>query len=224
MQMNPHARMVNPDMSLVERYTIGQISNATKNEIERQSREVLRTINPLLYHICRVRLVCNPRRNFITFYIDSDYETLVHHVQTNNVYYCFMVSSKLEPFIIITAVCPHQGKLVRLTQSQIVDLMGAIDSFKKKYSVVRESYHYTSLSERTEDSAFNAGNNAVRSHSQHFHLKMRIATRMLIDLFPAARLVDIELLKARLEPVQHFFSRECVSYEDVHTLMKKDAV
>lgn len=220
MQARALNRMVNPDMSLVTRYSTGKIDNMTRKEIERQSLEVLRSIDPLMYHICRTRLVCNPKRNFITFYIDNEYDTLVYHVVINKMYYCFFVSSKPEPFIIITVVCPDEGRLLRLTRSQSDNLTIAIDGFKKKYSVVRETYHYTSLKERNIDTAL--FDTLTKAHSGHFHLKMRIATRMMIDLFPAMRLLDINLLKTRLEPVQHFFSRDCVSYADVCSMIAND--
>ena len=112
----------------------------------------------------------------------AEFATLLFHHFLHGVFYCFFLSDKLEPFVIITAVHPVEGKLHRLTHAQVDDLQAALRAFKDRHGVHDETYHYTSLAERDEAEVFSraggAAAKASKAHSAHFHLKMRIATAM----------------------------------------------
>jgi hypothetical protein len=148
---------------------------------------------------------------------------MIYHKSLNGVYYCFFISAKIEPFVIITAVCPLVGKLARLTEQQLVDLSSVLNDFKIKYGIVNETYHYTNLTERNAD-VDHSGRSDTKAHSAHFHLKMRIATKMMSDMFPVLRMINLPLLKEKLEPVQYCFSRVCGTYETIYQEMLKDTV
>jgi hypothetical protein len=109
---------------------------------------------------------------------------MFHHL-LHGVFYCFFLSDKLEPFVIVTAVDPAAGKLHRLTHAQVDDLQAALRAYKDRYGVSDESYHYTALAERDDTEAFSRAGGAAaanKAHSAHFHLKMRIATSMCVQL------------------------------------------
>ncbi len=117
----------------------------------------------------------------------------------DNLRFCFLVSDKLEPYMIIVALSPAHGKLLRLTKRQIDDCYTAIVAFKQRFGVDNESYHYTPCAEREQaDAAVAAGmSREAKAHSTHWHLKMRIATGMYKQQFPILQLLDFDHLRAR---------------------------
>jgi len=196
-------------------------------QIEEDAKLALSRLDPLLYHTMAVKIVTNPRRNFINIRVKDDYVGLLFHRQMQGIFYCFFLSDKLEPFIIITAVHPVDGKLVTLNSCQVADLREAIKAFKAKYGISEETYHYTGLGERQATDEFSraghcGGNN--RSHSSHFHLKMRIATGMYKQRFPVLNLFDFDMLRQMVEPVGYNYNRETVSFEKVMRQIQEDAV
>lgn len=116
---------------------------------------------------------------------------------SDGVRYCFLLSDKLEPFIIIVAVSPQYGKLRRLQPHHIEDLHTAIVAFKDRYGVLnvghfevwkatlvyflfllaelpfffssrpKESYHYTPLDDREEADSLAASGQLSYSSKAH---------------------------------------------------------
>eukprot|EP00041_Stephanoeca_diplocostata_P027328 m.750340 g.750340 ORF g.750340 m.750340 type:complete len:109 (-) comp23157_c0_seq7:395-721(-) len=94
-----------------------------------------------------------------------------------------------------------------------------------RFGVVGESYHYTSLAERDGTDSFVARGGASRqqkSHSSHFHLKMRIASGMLLQRLPVHALLDLDVLRQKVEPVKYNYTRDTVPWDEVKALMEKD--
>mmetsp|Transcript_8010 Transcript_8010/g.20576 ORF Transcript_8010/g.20576 Transcript_8010/m.20576 type:complete len:233 (+) Transcript_8010:862-1560(+) len=219
---------VNDDVSLHPSLVNERLDQQTIRRIEADAKNALAKIDPLLRHVMAIKVVVNSRRNFINVRVKDDYVGLLYHQHINDVFYCFFISDKLEPFIIITAVDPQSwsGKLHRLSYSQVNDLKTAIVAFKQKYGISEESYHYTGMQERAGTDDFSrAGGcaNMNRSHSSHFHLKMRIATGMYMQRFPVLSLFDFHKVRQVVEPVRYNYSRDTVPFSDVMQQIMADA-
>jgi hypothetical protein len=217
------------DVSLHPSLVKTPLSVQTIRRIEADAKNALAKVDPLLRHIMAIKVVVNPRRNFLNIRVKDDYVGLLFHKNTNGVFYCFLISDKLEPFIIITAVDPESwgGKLHNLTLAQVKDLKDAISSFKAKYGISEETYHYTGMGERNATDEFHRGGGCAsnsRSHSSHFHLKMRIATGMYKARFPVLNLFDFEKLRTVAEPVRYNYSRDTVSLEAVMKQIEAEIV
>lgn len=196
-----------------------------QSRIEEDAKIALSLIDPLLYHTMAIKVVKNPRRNFINVRVKDDYVGLLFHKQIEGIFYCFFISDKLEPFIIITAVHPEIGKLPTLTNGQVTHLREAIIAFKDKYGIAQETYHYTGLGERKATDEFSRAGHCSgrnRSHSSHFHVKMRIATEMYKQRFPVLNLFDFDVLRQRVEPVGYNYTRETVSFDTVMMQIRQD--
>lgn len=151
---------------------------------------------------------------------------LFHH-QQQGVFFCFFLSDKLEPFIIVTALHPTHGKLGRLTAAHVEGLRVALHAFKERHGIHDETYHYTPLTEREQTEAFHRGGGAAahnKAHSAHFHLKMRVATAMYRLRFPVLGLFDFDRLRAACEPVRYNYARETVPLARVMAAIEADAL
>lgn len=204
--------------------------NLTPNQqytIKNQALQRLGEQDPMLRHIMEIKVVTNQRRNFINISIRKDYLPLIHMERIDSVYYCFFMSDKLEPFIIVTAVHPEFGKLERLTRKHVDDLSSAVHTFKTRFGIKDETYHYTGLDERMETEEFVSGGGTSRenkAHSAHFHLKIRIATAMYLDRLLVCRMFDFNRIRNTIEPVRYNYNRTCASWQEVHQAMIADAV
>ena len=136
------------------------------------------------------------------------------------------MSDKLEPFIIICVISPLHGRLHRLTLSQIAYLKEVIMEFKAKFGINNETYHYTPLEEREETDRFVYSGGATsksKSHSSHFHLKMRISSAMYKDVVKILHFIDLNRARYEIEPVGHSFTRATNTYRETMMLITKDA-
>mmetsp|Transcript_45404 Transcript_45404/g.120792 ORF Transcript_45404/g.120792 Transcript_45404/m.120792 type:complete len:246 (+) Transcript_45404:60-797(+) len=209
------------------RQTPNQLDRAAEEQIKREALQVLGALDPILQHIMDIKLVRNERRNLINVRIKSDYTTLLFQHQEQGVHNCFFLSDKLEPFITITVVHPARGKLNRLTSLQLDGLNSAVRRFKDKYGITGDTYHYTTLGERGKTDELSSSGQvrgASRSHSSHFHLKMRVATDMYKDRFPVLQLINLDALRVKADPVRYQFSRDTKTWEEVWPLMQQDVV
>lgn len=217
------------DLQLDATVASGRLSEAQRQQIVRDAREQLRALDPMLAVTMETKIVCNPRRNMLNLRVRSDYATLLWHHRSRSgdgTLYLFLLSDKLEPFIIITVVHPERGKLQRLTLAQVRELQEALDGFKAKYRISGESYHYTSLGERQSTDAHAAAGGvalASKSHSGHFHLKMRIATQMYKECFPVLQILDFDRLRRQAEPVAYAYTRTTSSLADTISAIEADA-
>lgn len=202
-----------------------KLTQQEKEIIERDTRDRLKQIDPILDQILDVKIVTNQRKNFINLRVRQDYATLLFHHKAGDIYFCFFLSDKLEPFIIITAVHPIYGKLGQITRTHFEELKAAIHLFKQKYGIEGESYHYTPMDERKETDNFVASGGtsmSSKSHSSHWHLKMRIGTNMYKDRFPILQLFNFDSLRTKLEPVEYNYKRETCSHEKMLQEVEKD--
>ena len=146
--------------------------------------------------------------------------------EINSVIYEFHLSDKFEPYCIVIAIDRDEGKLIVLSKNHIVDLEQALVTFKKKYGIANESYHYTPWSERKATDDFVRGGGAAmksKAHSTDFHLKMRIGSRMYRGKFAIFGSFDFERIKQRVEPVMYNCSRECMPWQEIKAVLIKEA-
>lgn len=207
--------------------------------VRRQALARLEAVNPLLPFALEVKVVCNPRRNFINLVVRREYVTLCFHTvdrETATVF-CYFVSDKLEPFVIVTALPAHgaaaaregrDGRLARLTVAQTHALARSVADFRRRFHLEGESYHYTGFSERREDSAFARSSGALgmgcKAHSSNWHLKIRVPTSMCAAYLNIWKLLNISDLRATVEPVKYNFTRETLPWKTVFDQLLLDAV
>lgn len=217
--------LVTEEMELAPEYRTGHLDEGTIRAIQAQARERLGEKNGILKHSLDVKVVCNPRRNFLNITVRSDYITMCHYDFIDGTYYCYFLSMKLEPFVIVTAVDPVRGKLVDLTRKQAEDMNRSRQRFLQKYGITGESYHYTGSKERAEDDKFSKAEGNLReckAHSLNWHLKIRVATSMFSYVLPVFQLIDLQRVKDTVEPVKYNFTRETLPWEEVWTQILAD--
>ena len=163
---------------------------------ERQVREVeagvlsaLGALDPLLAHIVAVKLVRNERRNFVNIRIRKPLVPLVH-AQTlpSGTRYFFCVSLYLEPFVTVTAIHPERGPRETWGAVDRSELEAAVEGFKRKHGVHRETYRYDDG--RGEADELRQVLQAMeRRQGAPFSLAIRVATQMFTALMPMVRLL-----------------------------------
>ena len=82
--------------------------------VKEQTIERLRAIQPLLSEIMDVKLVVQPRKNMLNIRVKPEYVTLMWHKELDGVRYCFFMSDKLEPYIIVTALSASGSRCIAL--------------------------------------------------------------------------------------------------------------
>lgn len=188
-------------------------------QIKAQIKAILLRRRPVLAGMTEVKIVSNERKNLINLRVLPMYQTLLHFECIDQDYYCFFLSDKFEPFMIITIVDGTTGeRRVAITEKHVRTLLVVIRRFKDKYGITGESYHYTGLEERL-DTAGNGVANSMKSHSKNFHLKMRISKGMLQHHMPINRLLEVDRLCVELEPVQYAFTRQTFPLEALQKIL-----
>jgi hypothetical protein len=148
---------------------------------------------------------------------------MVHHERAGStargaVMFCFMASNQMEPIVVVVVVDPELGRLVDITEAQLLQLEVALDQFRKRFQLEGETYAYTGAAERLRGSL----------HSQHFHLKIRIPTEMYLQIFPAMRVLApkrhvLEPWKRLWEPLAYKFERQPTApWPSVRLLVRAD--
>ena len=152
--------LVNPNIELIpELAHVERLDDVTIENIKQDALKRLNDVNPLLPFALEVKVVCNPRRNFINLVVRREYVTLCHYTvhKDLDVIFCYFISDKLEPFVIVTALPAHgspdavrgrDGRLARLTVSQTKALDNSLQNFRARFGLKGESYHYTGYEER----------------------------------------------------------------------------
>lgn len=217
--------LVTEDVKIIPELLTADLSYAQQNVIKQQTLERISRTDPILRVILEVKIAKNQRRNFINVRVRNDFVTLCYHEVLNGMFYCYTMSDKLEPFVIVTVVDPLLGKLEKLSRQQLADLEMSLERFRRKFGVQNEKYHYTPLKERRETDKFVASggtSSANKAHSSHWHLKIRVATAMCCHLLPIMNTFNLRLLSQTADPVIYNYSRECVGWESVRTAMEAE--
>lgn len=218
---------VTEQLSLAPGLLTAKLTLDEQETIKAHALERAAAIDPMLRHVLEVKVVVNQRRNFINMIVRKDYISLLHLEVFDGQHYCFFMSDKLEPFVIITVVDPVRGKLHRLTQTQVGHLDRAVANFRQRFGVTGETYHYTGLEERNDTETFVRGggaNRANKAHSAHFHLKMRIGTAMMTRYLPVLGMFDFGRVREQVEPVRYNYSRQTASWGETLDAIKRDSL
>ena len=218
--------LVNDNLELIPSCKTGKLNNSVRKIIKNQALEKLGKRDPFLRHIMDIKVVCNERRNFVNVIVRREYTTLCHKDTLGKLQFCYMYSDKLEPYVIVVVLHPQYGRLKQLSTLQIDDLEKSLSSFRHKFGLQDEKYHYTCLSERKNTDKFVGGsgcNSSSKAHSSHFHLKILIPSAMYNRNFQVCELFNLGTLVSTIEPIKYNFSRECTNYDDTIKLLRGDA-
>eukprot|EP00211_Chloroparvula_japonica_P016445 CAMPEP_0119120052 /NCGR_PEP_ID=MMETSP1310-20130426/1272_1 /TAXON_ID=464262 /ORGANISM="Genus nov. species nov., Strain RCC2339" /LENGTH=215 /DNA_ID=CAMNT_0007109515 /DNA_START=103 /DNA_END=750 /DNA_ORIENTATION=+ len=192
--------------------------------IKNEAKAVLFTINPLLSHISEIKVVCNPRRNFLNMIVKQDFQDMIYKQSDGDGNHCcFFLSNKFEPFVIVIILNDREGRLTYLNSQTVELLKEAILKFKAHFQIQSEGYYYTQTAERhREAKGFNASN---RSHSHDFHLKIRIATQMLVDHMKIYDVINLPEHRNTVEIFRYQFNnRKLDTYEEVMKKIDEDFI
>jgi hypothetical protein len=185
------ACVVGPNVQLAERLrtTPEPLSELQIQDVERCALAALGELDPLLRHIVTVKLVRNERRNFVNIRIRKPYVPLVH-AQTlgSGTRYFFFLSVHLEPFVNVVAIHPERGPRGTWGAIDAAELRQAIDSFKARHGVHRESYRYDDAKPQADELGA-VLQTMARRPAAPFTLAIRIATQMFTALAPTLRLL-----------------------------------
>lgn len=150
-------------------------------------------------------------------------------------------TDKAEPYAVATVFDDARGALLeRLGRAHIADVAAALAAFAQHVARVahcREGedgevltgYTYTALAERRRAGACQRDEgscSAVRAHSAAFHVKARIADRVLaraVPLFRYAPGMDPAALQEQFEPVRYSFGRRLRSWDDIRRALEREA-
>lgn len=223
----PRLDLVTEDIELAPELRTGRLDVGKIRAIQEQARERLGERDGILKHALDVKVVCNPRRNFLNITVRNDYITMCHHDLIDGTYFCYFLSMKLEPFVIVTAVDPERGKLIDLTRKQAEDMNKSRINFLRRYGITGETYHYTGSKERTDDNEFSKAEGNLKeckAHSLNWHLKIRVATDMFSYMLPVFQLINIHKIKDTIEPVKYNFTRETLPWDVVWKQILDDCI
>eukprot|EP01126_Amoeba_proteus_P006777 TRINITY_DN12381_c0_g1_i1.p3 TRINITY_DN12381_c0_g1~~TRINITY_DN12381_c0_g1_i1.p3 ORF type:complete len:152 (+),score=22.40 TRINITY_DN12381_c0_g1_i1:671-1126(+) len=67
----PKYRYINPDLSLQERWQTGYIGPQEESALQKECMNLLTQKNPLFKHMVNIKLVKNPRRNFVNLRLNQ---------------------------------------------------------------------------------------------------------------------------------------------------------
>ena len=198
-------------------------NKALQDQIKQECWDALRRKNPLLAYITEIKVVCNPRRNFINMIVKQDFQDMIFH-KTDPVHgnhCCFFMSNKFEPFVIVIVLNDFQGRLTYLDEHSVKLLEHSIADFKHNFQIQNEKYYYTATEERHQEAAGFAPAN--RSHSKDFHLKIRINSQMLCDKMRIYQIINLPQLRNNLEVLRYQFDdRKLDSYDDCILKIRND--
>ena len=218
-------RYITPELELNQIYKTKDLRSDRnlQDQITQECYRALREKNPLLATITNIKIVCNPRKNFINMIVKQDYQDMVFHKsdQTKENHCCFFLSNKFEPYVIVIILNNSLGRLTYLDQNCFQLLQSAIHEFKHHHQLSGEGYYYTATKERhNEAKGFQAKN---RSHSHDFHMKIRISTQMLVDKMAIYQIVNLQSIRRELEVLRYQFEgRELLSYDAVMKIIQND--
>ena len=218
-------RYINTDLSLKQEWAENkQLRNDkhTQNLIRDESLIALKLHNPILPFITNIKIVCNPRRNFINMIVKQEYQDMVFLKSAHGMHCCFFMSNKFEPFVIVILLSEQLGRrMVYLDKAAMGLLEGAVAEFKERYQIQNEGYYYTQTNVRhAEAQGFNSQN---RSHGHDFHMKIRISSHMLIDKMPIYKVVNLNRIRSELEVLRYQFeNRQLDDWNTVKFKIKED--
>jgi hypothetical protein len=227
----PVTQYVSQQLQFLPPYDTCALSPAARRCASEQARAIVRAEDPLLEQLMQVRAITTRRQtdgvtvleNHVNMRFSQDYCTMVHHERAvlparGAVMFCFMASNQLEPIVVVVVVHPELGRLVDISEAQLLQLEVALDQFRKRFQLEGETYAYTGVDERLRGSL----------HSQHFHLKIRIPTEMYLQIFPAMRVLApkrhmLEPCKRLWEPLAYKFERQPTApWPAVRRLLRAD--
>ncbi len=164
-----------------------------------EARTHLGTVDPLLPHLCVVKVVRNERRCFINIRVKREYLRLIFHQRHGDVFYCFFPDDTLDPFVKIIALHKHEGELRPLSPAHDAPLQTSIAAFKAFHQIVNESYcfqdplsHQRILAPTLAETL-----GVARARPPHqYNLSMRIATAMYRHKMPITLPLDLGAAQA----------------------------
>jgi hypothetical protein len=219
-------RYINADLSLRQEWVNADIkfNRPVQDDIRAECLDALGQRNSLLRFVTNIKIVCNPRKNCVNMIVKQDYQDMIFHRsdRANGNHCCVFLSNKFEPFVIIVILSEAEGgRVTFLDQSMFELLKETVRDFKQRFGIVQEGYYYTPTAERHREASGYAREN--RSHSHNFHIKLRIASRMLMEHFQIYDVLGLDSLRGSIEVLRYQFEdRVLQSFEQVMSQVQSD--
>lgn len=208
--------MVSRALVLLKPHDTQELSNAARQRAATEARAVVRQVDKVLEKMLDVRIITTQRegslQNHVNLRVASEFSCMVHHERAtirdndviNDIMFCFMASSELEPVVVVVLLHSDHGRMVELAQAHFDLLEIALQQFRVRFGLQGETYSYTPLQARSTCSW----------HSRHFHLKIRVPTEMYLQVFPAMQVLGsnhvckrsvLDTYKELWEPLRYKF-------------------
>jgi hypothetical protein len=143
----PVTQYVSQQLQFLPPYNTCALSPAARRCASEQARAIVRAEDPLLEQLMQVRAITTRRQtdgvtvlqNHVNMRFSQDYCTMVHHERVvlparGAVMFCFMASNQLEQIVVVVIVHPELGRLVDISEAQLLQLEVALDQFRKRAS------------------------------------------------------------------------------------------
>lgn len=223
-------------------------TEADVRHVQARAHAVLRAFDPFLAHVACVhvdRIGDSTAPLRVGLALTARYAKALLRVtpSTRGPWRCVVYATdKAEPYAVATVFDDTRACLLeRLGRAHVADVAAALAAFAQHVAhvarcecggadagAVLTGYTYTALAERRRAGACQRGEgscSAVRAHSAAFHVKARIADRVLaraVPLFRDAPGMDPAELQAHYEPVRYSFGRRLRSWDDIRRALERE--
>jgi hypothetical protein len=226
--------MVSSALVLLEPHDTQELSAAARQRAATEARAVVRQVDKVLEKMLDVRIITTQRegilQNHVNLRVAGEFSCMVHHERAkirdndiiNDIMFCFMASSELEPVVVVVLLHGDHGRIVELARRHFDLLEIALQQFRVRFGLQGETYSYTPLQARSTCSW----------HSRHFHLKIRVPTEMYLRVFPAMQVLGsnhvckrsvLETYKELWEPLRYKFELKTqMSWQRVREVVLAD--
>eukprot|EP00040_Diaphanoeca_grandis_P028886 m.168101 g.168101 ORF g.168101 m.168101 type:complete len:478 (-) comp31492_c0_seq1:171-1604(-) len=211
---------VQSNVQLAEKYrhTPNPLSQGEVDAVEGAALNALGTIQPILKHLCTIKLVRNERKNFINIRIKKEFVPLmfVWKAPESETRYFFFASINVEPYVNVVAIHPERGRVRSWRDVDHNALMGAVRAFLKKVFVSQETYRYSAGAQSVIANDLKKVLDRAGRSSAAFVLHIRVATQLMINALPVLKTITIDQTRSLFRKVEALST----DFQLVHPLLK----
>jgi hypothetical protein len=219
---------IESDLRLKDFVAHSNLSRHVENQIRDECRRRLYEICPLLGSITIIKLVANPRRNFINIRFPDCHNRIYYYHKYDDIIVAYSFSDKFEPYVIVSVLSANRersdynGRIISLNREDRKKVIASLKSYCSKHKLKGDIFYYTSEADRLSTHADQNVHAHRRSHSKSFHLKIKVPEAMMQNGVPLMQLFKAVDLGAAIEPVRYASSRNCISFEHLCKVLMEE--
>lgn len=190
---------VTPSLELVPPYDTKKLSRGDIFMLQEETLKRLADISSLLRHVFVVKVVVNPRRNFLNIRVQRFLLATIFVSRQTNTTIFFVLSDKLQRFANIISIS-DEGEVACQNYSEAIcaQVTGACREFKKAFGIGGETYQVAPpAAPPIPCESLSKALSTLRSCQQApTRLQMRVATQMYHDRLPIMKMFSSEKVRA----------------------------